>query len=104
MELESPRVEEGPRLEEEGPGPRCSPATLSRAESGACEREPRDMGTCLGSALGLGLGSGNLALALTLTLTERHGHLGGAHGYRAARWNEDGLRLRAYIDLVGARG
>ena len=53
VELEPPRVEDGPRLEEEGPGPRCSPATLSRAESGACEREPRDMGT---SAAPMGTG------------------------------------------------
>ena len=67
-----------------GSGSGLGLGALSRAESGACESEPRDMGTCLGSALGLRLGLGNLALALTLTLTERHGHLRRAHGYRAA--------------------
>jgi len=44
-----PLPDDRPWLKEEGP--RCSPATERSAESGACEREPSDMGT---SALPIG--------------------------------------------------
>ena len=45
-----PLPDDRPWLKEEGP--RCSPATERSAESGACEREPSDMGTWLGLGLG----------------------------------------------------